>query len=96
MNKQNVAALDAFAEGKSFRSNTCSVRLLPASTSVCQLFSYDLLIGVRYQDGKVSLLPIPKQGASKEEGGSKTTRTLIYSAMGKFPKAVKLTQFHDS
>lgn len=95
MNKTNERALNVFRDGGYVTSGTASVRpiksdAVPKGQYLTGLFSYDLLVGLRYPDGEVALLPIPNRDASKDEGGSKTTRTLIQTAMGRFPKHIKM------
>jgi hypothetical protein len=59
---------------------------------IITIFSYDLKVGEKRGGpfGKIHLLPMPIKGTPIEQGGSKTSRSLIRALWAQYPTAQKL------
>lgn len=86
MTVANDSALNAFESRKPYTNSTVSVRV-DTTTQTAKLYSYELLIGIHDRHGNMVLMANPPPKASKEDGGSKTSRTLIKAAIEAFPQA---------
>jgi len=54
------------------------------------MYSYNVVVAFADFNGKIHLLPIPAKDASKEQGGSKTTRAFVKALWERFPAAAKM------
>lgn len=59
---------------------------------IVTIFSYSLKVGEKRGGpfGKIHLLPPPIKGTPSEQGGSKTSRSLISALWAQYPTAEKL------
>lgn len=93
MYKNTKNGVAAFHQNIAFTGPNSRVTVeLKDGHPIITVFSYDLKVGEKVGGpfGKIRLLPIPAKDATRVQGGSKTSRSLINALWAQYPLAKKL------